>query len=278
MMLVERRRNLKKIESILKELIRRYSEHHLQQIGGSLAYFFLLSIFPLLIFLNAILGLFDFALHDILVSIQPLIPHYVFDILDNYITSIASRENTTILSLGLIGTLYTASIAVNSIFHAILKAYNQTNHRSWLLTKALALMFTCLIGFTLFLSLILPLIGQGFLEFVNQYFVVPEIIFFIWNILRWSVTPLLIMTTLALLYKIIPYTPYKQSIWPGTIFATILWMITSSLFAIYVNEFSNYSAVYGSLGAVIALLVWLFLTGIIIILGAELNDILDHLE
>lgn len=274
----ERRGMLKKIESILKELIRRYSEHHLQQVGGSLAYFFLLSLFPLLLFMNATLGLFDFALHDILVSIQPLIPHYVFDILDNYITSIASHENTTILSLGLIGTLYTASIAVNSMIYAIHKAYNQTNHRSWYLTKALSLVFTLLIGLTLFLSLILPLIGQGFLEFVNQYFVIPKSIFFIWNVLRWSVTPLLIMTTLALLYKIIPYTPYKQSIWPGTIFATILWMIASSLLPYYVNGFSRYSVVYGSIGAVIALLVWLFLTGVIIILGAELNDILDHLE
>jgi membrane protein len=78
------------------------------------------------------------------------------------------------------------------------------------------------------------------------------------------------MTTLALLYKIIPYTPYKQSIWPGTIFVTILWMIASTLFTYYVNGFSRYSVVYGSFSAVIALVVWLFMTGVIIILGQNL--------
>jgi membrane protein len=269
---------LKKLGHIIKELMRRYHDHQLKQIGGSLAYFFLLSIFPLLIFLNALLGLFGFALHDVLVSISPLIPRYIFDILDAYIISLASIENSTYLSLGLIGTIYTASIAVNSIFHAIFRAYNQTNHRNVLITQGLAILFTILIGFTLTVSLFLPLIGQGFFDFVNQYFIVPEFIFIIWDSIRWILTPLLIMATLALLYRVIPYTPYKQSIWPGTIFATILWFIASTSFSIYVNSFANYSAVYGSLGAVIALLIWLFLTGVIMILGAELNDILDQLK
>jgi membrane protein len=269
---------LKYFSHILKELSQRYSEHQLQQIGGSLAYFFLLSIFPLLIFLNAILGQFGFALHDVLLSIAPLIPKYVFDILEAYIVSIAGSESTTILSLGLIGTIYTASISVNSIIHAIYKAYNQTNHRSWLHTKALALAFTCLIGITLLLSLFLPLLGEGFLNFLNQYFVVPDAIFNFLNLVRWIVTPSLIVITLALLYKIIPYTPYKQSIWPGTICASVLWVIASLMFSYYVRHFSNYSAVYGSLGAVIALLVWLYLAGVIIILGAEINDVLDQMK
>jgi membrane protein len=258
--------------------MRRYSEHQLQQIGGSLAYFFLLSIFPLLIFLNAVLGLFGFALYDVLISIAPLIPLYVFEILDAYILSLALIDSSAYLSIGLIGTIYTASIAVNSIFHAIFRAYNQTNHRNMLVTQGLAIMFTILIGFTLTISLFLPLIGQGFFEFINQYFIVPDFIFLMWDSLRWVLTPLFIMATLALLYRVIPYTPYKQTIWPGTIFATTLWFIASTLFAFYVNQFANFSAVYGSLGAVIALLIWLFLTGVIMILGAELNDILDQMK
>lgn len=269
---------MKTAKYIVKELLRRYGDHQLQQIGGSLAYFFLLAIFPLLIFLNALLGFFGFALQDVLLSIAPVIPTSAFEILDGYIQSISGSNNTTLLSFGLIGALYSASIAVTSLIHAIFRAYNQRNHRNWFATKGLAVLFTFLIGIALTASLFLPLIGQGFFDFLQQYIYIPEWIIGTWNRFRWIATPLIIMLTLALIYKIIPYTPYKQSIWPGTVFAVVGWSLASFAFSIYVNQFANYSAVYGSIGAIIAMMVWLFITGIVIILGAELNDILDQLK
>lgn len=264
------------VNEIIKALLQRIEQHQLNLIAGSLAYFFFLAIFPLLIFLNALLGLFGFALHDVVASLSSMIPNTISDVLNAYIDLISSNNSVTLISFGLLGTVYSASIAVTSIIHAILRAYNQKNHRSWIKSKGIAIGFTLLIGLTLTLSLFLPILGQVLLNLLNQFVDVPAWSWVVFNIVRWAITPLMVMLTLALLYKVIPFTPYKQTIWPGTMFATLMWMMASYVFSIYVNQFANYSAIYGSIGAIIALLVWLFLTGLSMILGAELNDILDQ--
>ena len=125
-------------------------------------------------------------------------------------------------------------------------------------------------------SLVLPALGRNFLTFVSRYIAISAGVIELWTNLRWILTAAIITATLALLYKVIPYTPYKkQSVWPGAVFSLIGWMVVSLLFSVYVNNYANYSLVYGPLGAVIALMMWLFFTGMIIILGAELNNILD---
>lgn len=266
-----------KIIFVLKELFRRFKEHQLELIGSSLSYFFMLALFPFLIFLNALLSFFGFAIQDILVSVAPLIPSSTFEILKLYIESISAYDSTVLLSFGILGTIFPASIAVTALMNAIFRAYNQKNHRSWLATQGLFILFTLLIGTSLILSLLFPMLGQGFIDFVGQYYIIPNTFIVIWHFFRWIVAALFMMGTLAAIYKTVPYTPYKQTIWPGTIFAVIGWFIVSILVSFYFNNFANLSFVYGSIGAVIALMIWLYFTGIIIILGAELNDTIDHL-
>lgn len=261
---------------IIKELIRRYDRHRLHLISGTLAFFFLLALFPLLIFLNAILGTFDLQLLDLVASLEDLIPQAALDILSGYVSSISSTS-TGLISFSLLATVYSASIAVTSLIHSIHTAYNQRSHRHFILTKLWSLFFTFLIGIALTSSLILPMLGRSFLTFISEYIPISDTIIVLWTNVRWLLTAAIITATLALLYKVIPFTPYKkQSVWPGAVFALIGWMVISLLFSIYVNNYANYSIVYGPLGAVIALMMWLFFTGMIIILGAELNNILDE--
>lgn len=263
---------------VLKELSRRFNDHQIQLVGSSLAYFFLLALFPLLILLNALLGLFGFAMNDVLNSIAPLIPNSTFEILESYLLSISKFDNTLFISFGFLGTVFTTSIAVTLLINAIYRASDQKNHRNWLANQALFLFFTFLIGISLILSLLFPLLGQGFIDFVNQYINVPQPIILIWYFFRWIATPVIMMTTLAVLYKIVPHSPNKKTIWPGTFFALLGWLSMSIFLSFYINQIANFSFVYGSIGAIIALLIWLFFTGIIIILGAELNDIISHLK
>jgi membrane protein len=260
---------------IIKELIRRYDRHRIYLISGTLAFFFLLALFPLLIFLNALLGTFDLQLLDLIQSLQDLIPQSALDVLAAYVTSISSTS-TGLISFSLLASLYSSSIAVTSLIHSIHTAYNQQSHRHFIKTKLWAIFFTFLLGLALASSLILPILGRNFLLFISKYIPLSDGVIELWTNLRWLLTATIITATLALLYKVIPYKPYKkQSIWPGAIFSLIGWMVVSLLFSIYVNNYANYSIVYGPLGAVIALMMWLFFTGMIIILGAELNSILD---
>jgi len=261
---------------IVKELIRRYERHRIQLISGTLAFFFLLALFPLLIFLNALLGTFDLQLLDLIQSLEDLIPQSALDILSGYVTSISSTS-TGLISFSLLASLYSASIAVTSLIHSIHTAYNQRSHRHFVITKLWSLLFTLIIGLAMASSLILPILGRNFLIFVSMYIPLNDAVIELWTNLRWLLTAAIITATLALLYKVIPYTPYKkQSVWPGAIFSLIGWMVVSLLFSIYVNNYANYSIVYGPIGAVIALMMWLFFTGMIIILGAEINNILDE--
>jgi membrane protein len=265
---------LKFIKTIAKDLLRRYDKHQLKHISGSLAYFFTLAIFPLFIFIQAVLGLFGVGLSSFIETLQTVVPTNVYDLLNTYVQSI-SGENIGLLSFGLVSALYASSIALNSIMNAVLLAYNQTSRHSWFYNKALAILFTILLGGSMSLFLIVPVLGSLVLPMIKMY--LPDLLalFNLINTLSWLVSAVAIVATLALLYKIVPQKPVKGSIWPGAIFALTGWLIGSSGFAFFVNNFANYST-YGFFGSVMVFLLWLYITGLMIILGAELNDSLDQ--
>lgn len=265
---------LKFVQTIAKDLMRRYSKHQLEHVSGSLAYFFTLSIFPLIIFIQALLGFFGVELSSLLETIQPIIPLNVYELLKAYVQTI-SGSNIGLLSFGLISALYSSSIALNSIMNAVLLAYNQSSHRKWYHTKALAILFTFLLGGSMSLFLIVPVLGSLIQPIIAMY--LPDLLelFKLINRLSWLITAVAIVSTLALLYKIVPKKESKGSIWPGAIFASIGWLIGSTGFALLVNTFVTYS-IYGVFGSIMIFLLWLYITGLMIILGAELNDSLDQ--
>src|SRR5690554_1242354 len=159
--------------------------------------------------------------------------------------------------------------------NAVLLAYNQKSRHSWFYNKALAIFFTILLGASMSLFLIVPVLGSVILPTIKLY--LPDLVelFNLISTLSWLLSATAIAATLALLYKIVPEKEQKGSIWPGAIFALIGWLIGSSGFAFYVNTFANFST-YGFFGSIMVFLLWLYITGLMIILGAELNDSLDQ--
>lgn len=262
-----------KINYYTQSLWQRFHQHQLRQLGGSLAFFFLLALFPLLISMQALLGLFGVNILELSEFVEPFMPELAFNVLLNYIQSI-SGERYTLLSIGFLSAIFSASIAVSSLMTAILNAYTQPNRRTWIVNKAISMLFTLMIGISMVLFLVLPVLGNWISRFISVYLPITSTIISTINSFGWVLSVVSLTLTIAMLYKIVPYTPYKQSIWPGTIFAVVGWALSSAGLAYYINNFANY-AVYGLFGAVIALLLWLYLTGIMIVLGAELNDIID---
>lgn len=255
-------------------MAKRYNDHQVRHISGSLAYFFTLAIFPLFIFIQALLGLFDVGLIGFLQNMEQVVPEGVYSLLETYIKSIAGN-NIGLLSFGLISALYASSIAVTSIMNAVLLSRNQRNKRKWHINKLLAIMFTVLIGASLSLFLIVPVLGSFIESMISQY--IPDFLplFSLISTISWVISAAAILSTLALLYKIVPEKTDKLTIWPGTFFALFGWLIGSWGFAYYVNTFANYST-YGFFGSVMVFLLWLYITGLMIILGAELNDSIDQ--
>ncbi len=269
--------NKDSLKNLIKELPKRFSRDNISQTGGQLAYFFLLSVFPFLIFLNALLGFLNISVDSIMKEISNIAPSEIMVLLKGYLESVVQTRNTSLLSIGLLASLFSASKAVDSLIIALNAAYSVENKRNFLTKKAVSIFFTFILGFAIVISLLLPALGKNIAFFIAEFIGISNILVLVWVYIRWIIVFFILFITIALLYHIVPCVnqPFKNSL-PGTFFAVTSWLFVSYAFGIYVNNFANYSAVYGSIGAVIALMFWLYLTGIILVLGGEINDILSR--
>ncbi len=263
------------LKNLIPELLKRFSRDNISQTGGQLAYFFLLSFFPFLIFLNALLGFLNISVDSIMHEIGRIAPKEIMVFLRGYLESVVDTRNTSLLSISLLAALYSASKAVDSLIIALNTAYSVENKRGFIKKKAVSIFFTFLLGFSIAVSLLIPALGKNVAFFIADFLGISNFLVLVWVYIRWIIVFLILFIAIALLYHIVPYVnqPFKNSI-PGTFFAVLSWILVSFGFGIYVNNFANYTAVYGSIGAVIALMFWLYITGIILVIGGEINDIL----
>lgn len=262
------------IKTVLIDLIQRFQKHRITYTAAALAYFFALAIFPMLIFLQALLGYFDVELFHLLEIIQPLLPGNVVDLLTYYIQSIAA-QNFGVLSLGFIGTIYASSAAFNSIITGVLVAYNQLHRMNWFKKRLLALVFTMLLGLVFIVFLIIPILGASILPVLGHVFPNLLALFELLSRSSWAISGVIILLILAFFYKVIPERCPGCAIWPGAFVALLGWIVASYGFVLYVTYIANYS-LYGVFGSIMVFLIWLYISGIMILLGAEINDALDQ--
>ena len=267
--------NKSSLKNLLFELPKRFSRDNISQTGGQLAYFFLLSFFPFLIFLNALLGFLNISVDTVMQEISRIAPKEIMVFLRGYLESVVQTKNTQLLSISLLAALFSASKAVDSLIISLNIAYSTENKRNFFTKKSVSIFFTLLLGLSIAVSLIIPALGKNVAFFIADFLRISKYLVLVWVYIRWLLVFFILFITIALLYHIVPYVnqPFKNSL-PGTFFAVIGWLLVSYAFGIYVNNFANYTAVYGSIGAVIALMFWLYLTGIILVIGGEINDIL----
>ncbi|HRK96587.1 MAG TPA: YihY/virulence factor BrkB family protein [Rhodospirillales bacterium] len=255
------------------------SGDNLSVVAAGVAFYSLLAVFPALAALVMIYGLFaDPA--DVQRQLEPLkdvIPPDAFSILDGQLSAVASK-GTQPLGLGLIFTLglslWSATAGVKALFTAMNIAYEERETRNFLKFNAVALLFTIL--------------GLGFvLVALGVIAAVPAAVDFLgvegWPrtgllLLRWVGLAVFVMIALALLFRYGPSRAAARFRWitPGAVVATILWVVGSVAFSFYVQNFASYNRTFGSLGAVVVLLMWFYLTAFIVCLGAELNAELEH--
>lgn len=265
----------------LEQLILRFDDDGVSEIGAQLAYYLTLSIFPFLIFFLNLLQFTPLSNVEVLNSILSALPMEAQSILRDIVGGIMENSNTALLSIGAIGTIWSASNGIMAIIKAVNRAFDLEEDRPYLKLKGLSIIFT--IG--LFLVLI---VAFGILIFgkviINQIFVSYNFVFsIVWNILRVLIPLGFMILMFALLYKFAPSikenieVKLKDTI-PGSVFASITWIILSIGFSFYVNNFGNYSKTYGSLGGIIILLLWLYMSSIVIVLGAEVNATLISMK
>ena len=258
--------------SLLRLLWHRIEEDDLPGLSAQLAYFFLLSLFPLLIVLFTLLPYFPIPHEDMLGMIRDFAPAEAMKLIEKNVKEIMSQRNGGLLSFGIIGTIWSASNGINAIVRAFNKAYNVKESRSFIVARGMAVLLTFGMIFVFLLAIILPVFGKEIGLFLFSQLGYTEQFIKVWNTLSWLGSAVILFLIFTGLYWSAPNVKLKcRSAFPGAIFATIGWILSSMGLSFYVGNISNYSLTYGGIGAIIVLMIWLYLSAFIIILGGEVN-------
>ncbi len=266
---------MKRLYNLTRQMIGRYIEHDIGQIGGQLAYFALLSIFPFIIFINRLISILNFSyvrIADILIMV---FPENIVEIIMRYIEYISESHKPNLLSVGIIMLIYSSSRIVRSMEKSINLAYEITEKRSFLKSIMRSMLFVVCLSVIILLMLAVTLVSRGMLERIFGIFNVGNSFVSSLLIVKWAAFAVIVFPAMSAIYYLMPNRKIKYvSTLPGAALAVAGFALLSAGFGIYVRYGLKYSLLYGSIGAVFLLLIWLYSAGIIIVMGAEFNSIL----
>jgi membrane protein len=258
---------------LLKDLYVRFVNDDLLSTGAQVTFFLLLSLSPFLVFLITLIAYMPFVnFQDHIEVLAAFMPANAYETLRDIINQIIDNRSGTLLSFGMLFTLWLSTSGVTSLIQGINRAYDQEETRPFWKRRAVSLFFTIEIVVAIILSLILIIFGKILGTQILHFFGFPDVSLEIWNYVRFSIALITTSLVLVSLYYMTPNRRlrFREAI-PGAIIASIGWVIISIAFSYYANNLGNYPKVYGSLGGIIALLTWIYLSSIIILMGAEIN-------
>ncbi|UTE78250.1 YihY/virulence factor BrkB family protein [Rossellomorea sp. KS-H15a] len=255
-----------------KSLFANISANDVTGLAAQIAYYFLLSLFPLLIFIVSLLPYLPFEQGDILGLVRDFAPGETMSMIEETLQDVMSNRNSGLLSVSIIATIWSASNGMNAIVKSLNRAYDVEETRSFIATRLMSILLTFAMILVFVIALLLPVFGKQIGLFLFSQFGFSDQFLTIWNGIRWAITPIILFIIFVGLYYFAPSKRIKcLSAFPGAIFATLGWVLASLAFSYYVGSYGNYSATYGSIGGIIVLMIWFYLTGIIIMIGGEIN-------
>ena len=265
----------------IDQMIFRIGDDDIIPTGGLLTYFIILSIFPFLILFLNILSYTPLVSPNIINDALDYLPVEAGNILSSFIDDLVTGSGQGLLSLAAIGGIWSASAGVKPMIMAINRAYDFEETRSYFKVKGLSIVFTLALLGLLILVILTLVFGEIIGQQVFGLFNLGHAFVAIWNYIRYIIPIAFMVIIFSLLYKNSPCVPdnkkikFKNTV-PGGIFATLGWILASALFSFYVNNFANYSVTYGALGGIIVMLIWLYMSSIIILVGGEFNATLRY--
>ena len=267
------RQCLRQVREVVGQMVERYFQDQVARSSAELAYYMLFTLFPLLIFANVIISSFDLSALDLVENLSMILPEQIVGLIAEYIAYIASLQPSTMLYAGFVLTLYFASRSINSLMLSIGTAYRQP--RKGKISFIFSMLVAGVLLISIYLLLALILVSENFLVLLSRVTEISDSFIRPWNWLRFTVAPIYVFLIVTLFYKIAPsrWLRFRRAM-PGGLFFVTVWSAISYFFSYYVSNISNYSLLYGSLGAIMILMLWFYITGIILIMGGHLNHIL----
>jgi len=246
-------------------------------LSAQLTFFLLLSLFPFLLFLLNILSLTNVPIHAYTVSITRFLPEDIARFLSDLVAEMQSVKSPALLSVSALITLWSASRGVQAISHCLNKACDTEESRPFWRVTAMTMFFTVCLAVLVMVTLLLLIFGGVLGESLFGLFAAERVFRGLWTVLRYAVPIAGMFLVFYLLYKYVPNCRLtRRDVMPGALFSTFGWIAVSLVFAVYINHFSSFTSIYGSLGAVIILLIWLYISSVVLLLGGEINATLAY--
>ncbi|MDF2457526.1 MAG: hypothetical protein K0R51_3519 [Cytophagaceae bacterium] len=259
----------------LQTLFRKMEKDHVMEMSRSMAYSFILSIFPAIIFLFTLIPYIPIEHLDvaILQNLQQVLPSGIYEVAKSTIYDIVARPQTGLLSFGFLFTLYASINGIAAMITVFNKCYRTHDNRSFIRRIAISVQILFLLLFCVVVSIALQIIVEMIFNEI-AFYEQGEIIFL--SIIRYLLPYLLFLMSFSLIYSLAPAITHPWKFFSlGSLIAAFLAVSFSILFILYFNNFSSYNKVYGSIGALIGLMLWIYFMSLIVLLGFEINATLE---
>ena len=267
----------------LKRAVAEFQRDDAPGLAAQLAYYLILALFPFILVLVSLMGTFSSPelATSVLEYFNQVMPPQVFDLVASYMSDVLSGRNPApgLLSFGILGTIWAASGAFSALINALNRAYDVQETRPFWKVKAIAILMTLGLSVLVIVGVLLMVAGPPIGRTIADIFGLGNLFMLVWNIVRWPVALLFLVTVVALLCYFAPDAnqPFRW-ITPGGFIGIALWVLASIGFSIYVSNFGSYDKTYGSIGTVIILLLYLYISSLAILFGAELNATLARMK
>jgi len=270
------------LSRLVARVVQRVRDHEIFGRAAQLSYYFLLALFPLLLVLINVLGYMaqeGTAFRErLLLYLAALMPRSAIALVRTTLDEISNASGSGKLSFGLLAALWAASNGVGAISGTLNTAYNVKERRPWWRVRLICVFLTVALAILILAALAIVLYGGTIGEALAARYGFGDFFTSLWTIVQWPIALAFVLTTFNLIYNFAPDLPPGERSWitPGAFVGVGLWLLVSFGFRLYLSFFDSYSVTYGSLGALIVLMLWFYLTGVAILIGGEFNSEVSH--
>ncbi len=267
---------MRKLILFCLKLYKKIDRNELIQSANELTYKLLLAIFPFLISLISLLGFFNLNADVLLSELSFSLPEEIFKVIEVFIMEVVYEKHPSILSTGLAVALFSASSGFYTIVRCINRVYDQRETRNYFYVRFLSVMLVLLFALSIIVSLSLLTFSSVILKFLGNYMKVTELLHTLFSLVGALATVFVLLLNTMLIYKIASCKKISfLSTLPGATTAVFCWIVASKLYNVYINNFSRYSAVYGSIGSLFILVLWLNIISFALVVGCQINAMLS---
>jgi membrane protein len=264
---------------LLKRTAKEMNEDDCLGLAAQLAYYFFLALFPTILFVLAIASFFPLTnfVDEVTGALRPIAPGDMLTFLEDQLERLSNADSGGILTIGFLGAMWSSSAAIVAIIGSLNRAYDIEEGRPWWKVRLIAIGLTLGLAVLIITSFTLVVAGPALAERFASTLGLGTVFEWTWKILQWPLAFFLVSTAVGLVYY---FSPDAEQDWvwitPGAVLGTLLWLVASLGFKVYLANFADYNATYGAVGGVIALLLWFYISGLAILTGAELNAEIEH--